>query len=105
LSIKTESLPGWGTRVLSTGKNITVVKDCDLDNETKEIIEAIYPDVALVDINFTFRSGIELTQQICRRIPRVKVVILSAFPMTTKLFQAMKQEAAAYLSKAFPPRN
>ena len=89
-------------RVLSVKENIQVIGDCDFTVNAREYIEAIYPDVVLIDIDLPAMTGIELALQISRRIPRVRVIVLSSFPDDDQLFRVMKAGAAAYLSKNVP---
>jgi two-component system, NarL family, response regulator NreC len=57
------------------------------------------PDIALVDIGMPLLNGIEVTAQISRRAPSVKVVILSMHPNEAYISRALQAGARGYLLK------
>jgi two-component system, NarL family, response regulator NreC len=57
------------------------------------------PDIALVDIGMPLLNGIEVTAQVSRRAPSVKVVILSMHPNEAYISRAVQAGAKGYLLK------
>ena len=57
------------------------------------------PDVALVDIDGSTDNGPTLARRIKQRSPNIAVIILASNPNDAQLFEALKAQAAAYLSK------
>jgi two-component system response regulator DegU len=68
-------------------------------NDAVAQIDAISPDVVLLDINFPHRDGLVLCRKIVRSTPQTKVVILTSNPSEDddELFEAIKSGASAYL--------
>src|SRR4030042_3277197 len=62
-------------------------------------IDNLPPDVALVDIDGPSESGLELAHKIKQRSPNIGVIVLTSNPDDNQLFQALKAQAVAYLSK------
>jgi two-component system response regulator NreC len=57
------------------------------------------PDIALLDIGMPLLNGIEATSQITRRVPQVRVVILSMHPNEAYISRALQAGAKGYLLK------
>jgi two-component system, NarL family, response regulator NreC len=57
------------------------------------------PDIALLDIGMPLLNGIEVSAQIVRRAPTVKVVILSMHPNEAYITRALQAGAKGYLLK------
>jgi two-component system response regulator DegU len=70
-----------------------------VNNQVLSVIDNLPPDVALVDIDGPSDSGLELARKIKQRSPNIGVVVLTSTPDDSQLFQALKAQAVAYLSK------
>lgn len=57
------------------------------------------PDIAILDIGMPLLNGIEATRQITRRIPEVRVLILSMHANEAYVIQALQAGAKGYLLK------
>ena len=64
----------------------------------REAIE-LAPDVAVLDIGMPLLNGIEATRQIARRVPSVRVLILSMHSDQAYVTQAVQAGARGYLLK------
>ena len=84
---------------LSGAEDMEVLGMAEVNDEVLSVIDTLPPDVALVDIDAPSDSGLKLTRKIKQRLPNVGVVVLSSNPDDAQLFQALKAQAAAYLSK------
>jgi two-component system response regulator DegU len=62
-------------------------------------IDNLPPDVALVDLDASTDSAFELARKIKQRSPNIGVILLTSTPDDNQLFQALKAQAVAYLSK------
>jgi len=61
------------------------------------------PDVILMDIDLPGKSGIETVWEIKKAWPEIKVLMLTVFEETEKIFGAIKAGANGYLLKKDPP--
>lgn len=60
---------------------------------------SLEPDVAILDIGMPLLNGIEATRQIVRRLPSVRVLILSMHADEAYITQALRAGAKGYLLK------
>ena len=70
-----------------------------VSDEVLSAIDNLPPDVALVDIDGPSDSGLELARKIKQRSPNIGVIVLTSTPDDNQLFQVLKAQAVAYLSK------
>jgi DNA-binding NarL/FixJ family response regulator len=60
---------------------------------------SLQPDVAILDIGMPLLNGIEATRQIVRRLPQLRVLILSMHADEAYIIQALKAGAHGYMLK------
>lgn len=84
---------------LSKTKDIQISATADVSDEVLSIIDNLPPDVALLDIDTPADNGLKLARRIKQRLPTIGVVVLTSGPDDAQLFQALKAQAVAYLSK------
>jgi DNA-binding NarL/FixJ family response regulator len=65
-------------------------------------VEALQPDVVLMDIRMPVMTGIEATRLITHRFPNIKILVLSTFDDDRDIAQAMRAGAKGYLLKDMP---
>ena len=80
-------------------RDIKVTATAEVNDEVLSIIDTSPPDVALVDIDTPSDGGLKLARRIKQRLPTIGVVALTSNPDDAQLFQALKTQAVAYLSK------
>ena len=90
---------------LNAMPDIEICEEGDADNKVLEMIETLDPDVVLMDTDPPSLSGIKLCQDIKRRFPSVAVVMLAPHLDDNQLFQSIKAQAAAYISKDVNDRD
>jgi DNA-binding NarL/FixJ family response regulator len=61
------------------------------------------PDVVLMDVEMPQQNGIELTEALHEKHPEVRVVMLTAFSDSERVFSALKAGAVGYLLKNVSP--
>jgi two-component system response regulator NreC len=59
----------------------------------------VHPDVVIIDISMPLMNGIEATRQIIRRLPDLRILILSMHVNEAYIIQALKAGAKGYLLK------
>src|SRR5271156_3716247 len=94
-----ELLSFWLTNFLSNVDGIQIVGNASNGAEARERIEAIRPDIALVDIGLPDIDGIQVTRYIKRQLPDLKVIILTASDQEEDIFAALDAGADGYVLK------
>ena len=84
---------------LETEKDLEVVGSAQDGQTTLEQIEALNPDVVLLDIEMPGMSGLSTTQIICQKFPETKVLVLSSHDDEYYINEALKMGAKGYLLK------
>lgn len=78
---------------------LTVVGDARTGEEALDYIDALRPDIVLMDLNMPGMGGIEATEQLTAEHPDVRVIILSAHIHEPYPSRALTAGAAGFLSK------
>ena len=65
----------------------------------------IVPDIILMDLNMPHCSGLEATQALQTKMPRVKIIVLTVSDNEADLFAAMKFGARGYILKNTEPEE
>jgi DNA-binding NarL/FixJ family response regulator len=68
-------------------------------------VEALRPDVVLMDILMPVMNGVVATREICQRFEETKVLVLSIDEDDEHVAQALRFGAAGYLLKNTPPEE
>ena len=84
---------------LSDTEDIEVLGIVEFNDKVLSVIDNMPPDVALVDIDGKTDGGLELARKIKQRSPSIGVIVLSSNPTDAELFEALKAQAGAYMSK------
>lgn len=86
-------------RLLEPERDIQVVGEAADGLEVQRVVEALEPDVVVMDLGMAVVDGISATREIVRRWPNVRVVILSMYAEEGHLFQALQAGASGYVLK------
>lgn len=71
-----------------------------------ELVEALQPDLVLMDVQMPLMDGRAATRAICERFPNVKVLVLTTFDDDEYLEDSLNAGAVGYLLKAdMPPEQ
>ncbi|HUV95327.1 MAG TPA: response regulator transcription factor [Anaerolineae bacterium] len=85
--------------LLSAQDDIRVVGEAANGRDAVRQIAQLRPDVAIVDIAMPELDGIETTRQIREVCPLTKVIILSMYSTSERIFRALQAGALGYLLK------
>lgn len=85
--------------VLSSCEDIEVVGIASDGFEALDLLEKCAPDVILMDIRMPNMNGVIATQEVKRRHPEVKVLILTTFDDSDYILNAINNGASGYLLK------
>ena len=84
---------------LSGLSGIEVISEAEADDEALSAVESSLPDVVMVDIDTPSDGGLKVARQVRQRLPNIGVIVLTSNPDDDQLFQSIKAQASAYLSK------
>jgi NarL family two-component system response regulator LiaR len=91
-------------RCLEARKEVRVIAAVGGGEEMWKAIRAHGPpQIVLMDVEMPKQSGIELTQELRERHPEVRVIMLTAFSDSERVFSALKAGAVGYLLKNVSP--
>ncbi|MBJ9987334.1 MULTISPECIES: response regulator transcription factor [Paenibacillus] len=79
--------------------DMTLVGEASDGGEAVEMATRLGPDVILMDVQMPVMSGIEATREIMRRLPEMKIVILTTFDDQEYIYQGIRAGAVGYLLK------
>ncbi|MCX6139011.1 MAG: response regulator transcription factor [Ignavibacteriales bacterium] len=91
--------------LLSLNNEIEVVGEAVNGRSAVEQTMSLEPDVVIMDISMPELNGLEATRQIKSRIPRTKVLILSAYDNADFVGQVLQCGANGYLLKNTSPED
>ncbi|HEY51663.1 MAG TPA: response regulator transcription factor [Dehalococcoidia bacterium] len=91
--------------VLANQENINVVGEAVNGLEAIEKTEELKPDVIVMDLNMPHCSGLEATQALQARLPRVNILVLTVSDNEADLFAAIKFGATGYILKNTEPEE
>ncbi len=85
--------------VLSSCPDLEVVGRAGDGFGAVELAEKLHPDVVLMDIRMPNMNGVIATQEIKRRLPDTKVLVLTTFDDSDYILGAINNGASGYLLK------
>lgn len=86
-------------RMIEERPDWQVVAEASDGRQAIRLAELHKPDVAIVDVAMPLLNGIETTRQLVRKIPRLRVLVLSMHTDEVYVTQMLKAGAAGYLLK------
>jgi DNA-binding NarL/FixJ family response regulator len=89
----------WLTNLINQQKDLTVCGEAEDAPRALQAIEALQPDVAIVDVTLANGSGIELVKDVKRIAPQVAVVVLSMHDESLYAERALRAGARGYVMK------
>jgi two-component system, NarL family, response regulator DevR len=85
--------------LLEHQSHFEVVGEASTARDAVEKVEALHPDVVVMDIRLPGGSGIEACEEIVERFPNSKVIMLTSYAEDEMLFSAIRAGAAGYVLK------
>lgn len=106
LLVDDQTLVRQGFRVLlETSEDIQVVGEAADGKQALQQVEALQPDIVLLDVRMPEVDGVAAAQLICQHFAGVKVLMLSTFDDEDYICRAMQYGASGYLLKIPMPRS
>ena len=91
------------SKILQRNEDIQVIYELDNCPEMFDFFQDNLPDVVIMDIDLPVMSGIEGVWHLKQKWPEVKVLMLTVFEDSDKIFGAIKAGANGYLIKKDSP--
>jgi DNA-binding NarL/FixJ family response regulator len=88
--------------LLKTDPQLEIVGEADNGQEAIALVEALQPNVVLMDIRMPVMDGVVSTREICQHFPQTKVLMLTTFDDREYVTQALQAGASGYLLKDTP---
>ena len=85
--------------LLDRHPHFEVVGEAASSREAIELVSNIQPDVVVMDVRLPGTSGIEACEEITRRYPTTKVIMLTSYAEDEMLFSAIRAGASGYILK------
>jgi DNA-binding NarL/FixJ family response regulator len=100
LLVDDQNIVRKGLKVLLEAQlGFQVVGEAGNGREAIAQVEALQPDVVLMDVRMPEMDGVAATQAICQRYPEIRVLVLSTFDEDDYVSRAMQFGAKGYLLK------
>ncbi len=88
--------------IIVTSSNMELCGSFEDTQRLLQRIEALQPDVVLMDINIADTNGIEATRLIKEKFPRIQICIQTVFEDDDKVFASLCAGASGYILKNTP---
>jgi len=76
-----------------------VISEASSANEVIQQVDELDPDIILMDIRLPGKSGIEACEEIKKKKPDIKIIMLTSYAEDEMLFSAIKSGASGYVLK------
>ena len=88
--------------LLSLEDDFEIVGHASHGAEAVSLVDALTPDIILMDIRMPVMDGVAATKVIRERFPAMKILVLTTFDEDEYIVQAMQAGASGYLLKDAP---
>jgi DNA-binding NarL/FixJ family response regulator len=85
--------------LLNDQPDMEVIGEASTSSEGVRMAETLEPDVVLMDIRLPGEGGIDTAEQVTRRVPSSKVVMLTSFADDELVVRAIRAGAVGYVLK------
>jgi len=82
-----------------------VIGECENGREALRKAEELQPDVMVLDISLPLLNGLEVTRQIMKRNPEIKILILTMHTSEEFVFESLRAGACGYIIKKAVPEE
>ena len=85
--------------ILEAERGLRVIGEAGSGLEAIRLVERLLPNVLVLDLMIPELNGLEVTRQLKKRLPKIRVVILSMHSHESYVVEALKNGAAGYVLK------
>lgn len=83
--------------------DLCVIGEAATGDEVLASAECARADLLVLDLSLPGTKGVDVLRVLRKRLPKLKIVVLSMYPEEQYAPQLLAEGAAAYVSKALPP--
>ena len=91
--------------ILESEPDLTVVAEAGDGAEAVELARACAPDLAVLDIAMPRMTGLQAARELSRRLPDLRLLILTMYDNEQYFFEALKAGASGYVLKSVADRD
>ena len=91
--------------LINTEPGMEVIGEAKNGIEAIELADTLQPDVILMDLLMPKKDGIEASEEIKKRNPEARILVLTSFAEDERVFAAIKAGAQGYLMKDSTPQT
>jgi two-component system, NarL family, response regulator NreC len=91
--------------LLSAEQDFTIVGEAGDGLETVKLVEELKPDILVLDLMMSGINGLEVTRQLIKKMPELRIVILSMHSNEAYVLEALRSGARAYILKESSPEE
>ncbi|MEL6496757.1 MAG: response regulator [Cyanobacteria bacterium J06623_7] len=91
--------------LIKTEEDIEIVGVAENGEHAVKQVEALTPDVVLMDMEMPGMNGVDATKIICQKFPEAKVLVLSTFDTQEYVASSLNSGAMGYLLKGTPAKE
>ncbi|MFE1295638.1 response regulator [Streptomyces sp. NPDC058731] len=91
--------------ILESEADLTVVAEAGDGAEAVELARACAPDLAVLDIAMPRMTGLQAARELSRRLPDLRLLILTMYDNEQYFFEALKAGASGYVLKSVADRD
>jgi two-component system, NarL family, response regulator NreC len=85
--------------ILEAERGLRVIGEAGSGLEAIRLVERLRPNVLVLDLMIPELNGLEVTRQLKKRLPKIRIVILSMHSHESYVVEALKNGAAGYVLK------
>ena len=85
--------------LLQSEPDMDVIGQDDNGLLVADMVTGLRPDVLVLDLMMPGLNGLEVTRQVCKRSPQVRIIVLSMHGDENYVLEALRNGAAAYMIK------
>ena len=89
--------------LLASEPDLEVVGQAERGEEVPALVEALQPDVVVLDLLMPGRGGLDVTRELARRWPMTRVLVLSMHDNEAYVLEALRSGASGYALKQAQP--
>ena len=91
--------------LINTEPGMEVIGEAKNGIEAIELADKLQPDVILMDLHMPKKDGIEASEEIKKRNPEARILVLTSFAEDERVYAAIKAGAMGYLLKDSSPQK